>query len=49
MPIEMEISIGDDASVNFKSGAPTQIIETSIMPVFHSMRLKVVSEYGEKG
>ena len=48
MPIELEIVADENESVNLKGGAPTQIIETSYMPVFHSMKLKVISRYGEK-
>ena len=48
LPVELEFFIDEDSSVKFNAGAPTQLIETSFMPVFHSMRIKVIGENGKK-
>ena len=43
-PIELEVEVNEDGSVHLNSGPPTQQIETTFMPVFHSLRLVVTSE-----
>lgn len=43
MPIEMRIETPENGKVTVKSSAPTQNIETTIMPVFHQLQLRVVT------
>ncbi|MBD2206940.1 hypothetical protein H6G33_31185 [Calothrix sp. FACHB-1219] len=46
MPIEMRIETQENGEVTVKSSAPTQNIETTIMPVFHRLQLRVVTNDG---
>lgn len=48
MPIELKVTVNQDGSVNLKSSPPTQLVKTTIMPVFHQMRLRVVREDGDE-
>ncbi|MBI1240816.1 hypothetical protein [Umezakia ovalisporum] len=41
MPVEIKVLVEDDGATTLKSNAPTQNSETTIMPVFHRMRLTV--------
>ena len=41
MPVEIKVSVEDDGTTTLKSNAPTQSTETTIMPVFHRMKLTV--------
>ncbi len=41
MPVEINVLVEDDGTTTLKSNAPTQSTETTIMPVFHRMRLTV--------
>jgi hypothetical protein len=42
MPIELKVTVTQDGSVKLKGSPPTQLVKTTIMPVFHQMRLRVV-------
>jgi hypothetical protein len=44
MPVEIKVLVDDDGTTTLKSNAPTQSTETTIMPVFHRMRLTVELE-----
>ena len=41
MPVEIKVSVDDDGQASLKSNAPTQSTETTIMPVFHRLKLTV--------
>jgi len=41
MPVEIKVVVEDDGTTTLKSNAPTQSTETTIMPVFHRMKLTV--------
>jgi hypothetical protein len=45
--IELKVIVNSDGTVELKSAPPTQLFQTTIMPVFHHMRLRVVREDGE--
>jgi hypothetical protein len=41
-PIELDLSIADDGTVTALAGSPpTQRIETTVMPVFHTLRVRI--------
>ena len=42
LPVELELRVAEDGSVRIGGAPPTQRIRTSVMPVFHRMRLRVV-------
>ncbi|NEQ76485.1 MAG: hypothetical protein F6K23_27695 [Okeania sp. SIO2C9] len=41
MPVEIKVLVEDDGKTTLKSNAPTQSTETTIMPVFHQMKITV--------
>ena len=41
MPVEIKVLVDDDGQASLKSNAPTQSTETTIMPVFHRLKLTV--------
>ena len=41
MPVEIQVLVGDDETTTLKSNGPTQNTETTIMPVFHRMKIIV--------
>jgi len=43
LPIELEEIVNEDGSVVLNSSPPTQQVETSFMPVFHQMKIKVIA------
>lgn len=47
MPIELKVAVNPDGTVKLTGSPPTQLVRTTIMPVFHHMRLRVVREDGE--
>lgn len=47
MPIELKVTVNADGTVQLTGSPPTQLVSTTIMPVFHHMRLRVVREDGE--
>ncbi|MBE7383758.1 MAG: hypothetical protein F6J95_020370 [Leptolyngbya sp. SIO1E4] len=44
MPIELRVTVEDDGSVSLNGAPPTQRTETTILPVFHQMKLRIVRE-----
>ena len=47
MPIEVGIAVADDGRVALAAAPPTQRIETSILPVFHQLRVRIALSDGE--
>jgi hypothetical protein len=47
IPIELKVIVNPDGTVNIKGSPPTQLVQTTVMPVFHHMRLKVVRKDDE--
>ncbi len=47
LPIELEIVTNEDGPVIIGGAPPTQHIETSILPVFHRIKLTMVKKSGE--
>ena len=41
MPLEFYVRVDDDDAISIESTAPTQRIVTSILPVFHRVRLQL--------
>ena len=46
LPIELETLAEGPDPVRIEAGPPTQQVETSFMPLFHHLRLKLVSKDG---
>ncbi len=46
MPIELRVSVAEDDTVTLKGSAPTQRVATTVLPVFHRLKLRVVKEGG---
>ena len=44
MPIELRVSVAEDDTVTLHGSAPTQRVATTILPVFHRLKLRVVRE-----
>jgi hypothetical protein len=44
MPVELEINIDESAHVVVGGAPPTQRTETSVMPVFHRLTLRLVRD-----
>jgi hypothetical protein len=44
MPVELEINIDENAHVVVGGAPPTQRTETSVMPVFHRLTLRLVRD-----
>ena len=49
LPFEMDVLVEDDGKVRLAGGPPTQYTETSVMPVFHSIRMSVVGDISLAG
>lgn len=47
LPVEIRISVGDSGQVTLKGSPPTQRTETTFMPVFHQLSLRVTRENGQ--
>ncbi len=47
MPIELKVTVNPDGTCTVKGSPPTQGVQTTVMPVWHQMRLRVVREDGE--
>lgn len=47
MPIELKVTVNPDGTCTIKGSPPTQLVQTTVMPVWHQMRLRVVREDGE--
>ena len=41
MPVEFQVLVGNDGKAILKSNAPTQSTATTVMPVFHRLKLTV--------
>lgn len=41
MPVEIKVLVDDAGQASLKSNAPTQSTETTIMPVFHWLKLTI--------
>lgn len=48
MPIELKVTVNNDGTVNLKGSPPTQLVKTTIMPVFHQMQIRIVREDGDE-
>lgn len=44
LPIELQIEIDEEGRLTLKAAPPTQKIETTVMPVFHQIKLSVVRD-----
>jgi hypothetical protein len=44
MPIELKVTVNNDGTVNLKGSPPTQLVKTTVMPVFHQMQIRIVRE-----
>lgn len=44
MPVEIGITVDDDGKVQLKGSPPSQRTKTTILPVFHQMKIKVVRD-----
>lgn len=47
LPIELNVSVTDEGTVTLYSSPPTQTIETTVIPVFHRMSLRIVATNGQ--
>jgi len=47
MPVELKINVNKDGTVNLNASPPTQLVKTTVMPVFHQLKLRVVRDDGE--
>ncbi|MBW4419904.1 MAG: hypothetical protein KME13_11845 [Myxacorys californica WJT36-NPBG1] len=47
MPIELKVTVNPDGTVQVKGSPPTQLVNTTVMPVWHQMRLRIVREDDE--
>jgi hypothetical protein len=47
MPIEFNVNVEDTGQVTLWGTAPTQRTETTFLPVFHQMQLRIVREDAE--
>ncbi|NET56056.1 MAG: hypothetical protein F6K47_07750 [Symploca sp. SIO2E6] len=47
MPLELRIQADATGNLSLNGSAPTQTIETTIMPVFHRLKLGVEVDYGD--
>jgi hypothetical protein len=41
LPIELDVGVDDDGVVVLATAPPTQHVETTIMPVFHQVRIEI--------
>jgi hypothetical protein len=48
MPIELKVTVNNDGTVNLKGSPPTQLVKTTVMPVFHQMQIRIVREDGDE-
>lgn len=44
MPIELRVEVDESGQVTLKGAAPTQRTETTVLPVFHQMQLRIVED-----
>lgn len=48
-PIELEVLTKEDGSLRLTGSTPTQWTETTVLPVFHAIRLAIARSDGEQG
>jgi hypothetical protein len=48
-PIELEVVIEDDGALRLTGSTPTQWTETTVLPVFHAIRLTIARSDGGQG
>ena len=46
-PIELRVEVNPEGKVNLKSSPPTQRTETTILPVWHQLKMRIVRDDGE--
>lgn len=46
-PIELKVTTDSEEKVTIKSSPPTQRTETTILPVFHQIKMRIVRDDGE--
>lgn len=44
MPVEIRVTVDDDGTIRLKGSPPTQLTETTIMPVFHQLQMEVMRD-----
>jgi hypothetical protein len=44
LPFEMDVHVDDDGHISLAGSPPTQYTETTILPVFHQLKLRVATE-----
>lgn len=47
MPIELRVGVDNEGTVHLKGAPPTQRLETTIMPVFHRMKLRIIQNHDD--
>jgi hypothetical protein len=47
LPIELAVRIDDDGEVRVEASPPRQQIETTVLPVFHTLKLRVTLDGNE--
>lgn len=47
LPFEMTVEAGPDGALRIGTSPPTQLVETSVMPVWHRVRLRIAAEPAE--
>lgn len=48
-PIELDVAVDEEGAVRITGSTPTQWTETTILPVFHAIRLTIARSDGEQG
>lgn len=48
LPIEIRVEVDDAGIVTLKGSPPTQRTETTILPVFHQMQLRIAQDDGDE-
>jgi hypothetical protein len=48
MPIELKVTVNNDGTVNLKGSPPTQLVKTTVMPIFHQIQIRIVREDGDE-
>ena len=44
LPVELEFGVSSNGKVHIEAGPPTQLIETTFMPVWHRLVLKLTAD-----
>lgn len=47
LPVELRVEVEEDGQVRVSGAPPTQHVETTVMPVFHRLSLRVTRSDGE--